>query len=165
MPPRKRRIPLGKGHRDDVINDAAGEETRLPLPALALICQHIGAKGQNALMGISSEWRDTVLAEARSISLKLPSKASAAGLQPTARLLNRACTFAVPGRLSLGLHMQNNKGSSRVLGDLLKLGSDLSGWASVRELTLKVGQGFNPGMSLYGDSKQVCSTTYPQCSR
>jgi hypothetical protein len=132
MPPRKRRKSGSKGdHSRHSIN-----LLDLPLPALALIYQHCST-GRKALLGVSAGCRDWVLREARSIVLRAPSTFQTATRKPLARLLNRACNTTACS-LTLILNFREVEHQSRLLADLLKHGSQQSGWASVTKLVLEV---------------------------
>jgi hypothetical protein len=106
----------------------------LPLPAAALIYQQLDAESRQTLVSVSRWARDTVLREARSIKLQVHSKSPR---KPLMRFLERACTAAEAGRLSLALDAHGFESKGNLLSGLLAPSSK-AGWASVRELSLKV---------------------------
>jgi hypothetical protein len=65
---------------------------------------------------------------------------STAPSKPLARFFNRVCSAAQAGKLSLKLaaHGFDRNSKSNVLSDLLAPANQQGGWASVKELTLKV---------------------------
>jgi hypothetical protein len=117
----------------------------LPSATEPLIYGSIGASDRNSLLQASRCGRDAVLREARSVKLQLQPGDAAAGasLRPLATLLARACEAAEAGQLSLSLdafqcdHV-NGSMNSNVLADLLAPAKQQGGWASVKELELKV---------------------------
>jgi hypothetical protein len=58
--------------------------------------------------------------------------------KPLVRLLNRVCSAAQAGRLSLTLEAHGFDRNSNLLPNLLAPGKQQGGWASVQELALKV---------------------------
>jgi hypothetical protein len=117
----------------------------LPSATEPLIYGSIDENDRSSLLQTSRWGRDAVLREARSVSLSLlPSDAAAgANLKPLARLLARACEAAEAGQLSLSLDAfqcdrVNGSMKSNVLADLLAPAKQQGGWASVKELELKV---------------------------
>jgi hypothetical protein len=65
---------------------------------------------------------------------------STAPRKPLTRLLNRVCSSAQAGRLSLTLraHGFDRNSESNVLSDLLAPAKQQGGWVSVKELYLQV---------------------------
>jgi hypothetical protein len=116
--------------------------TLLPSATESLICGSIGARDRKSLLQTSRWGRDAVLREARSVTLKLLPSDLEAGrkLRPLARLLARACEAAEAGQLSLSLNasMAPRSKHSDVLAHLLAPAKQQGGWASVKELALKV---------------------------
>jgi hypothetical protein len=109
----------------------------LPLPAAALIYKCLDTQSRTALAAVSRWARGIVMAEARSVQLRV---LSTAPRKPLQRLLHNLCTAAEAGRLSLTLHAQGFLDiiDKRVLSKLLAQ-SPQGGWPSVRELKLEVG--------------------------
>jgi hypothetical protein len=115
----------------------AGLLEALPDTAAAVIFQCLDARGLTSLVAVCRWARDLVLREARYVELQVHSKSPR---KPLIRLLNRVCLAALAGRLALSLEAHgfaiNSK--SNVLSDLLAPAKQQGGWASVKELALKV---------------------------
>jgi hypothetical protein len=116
----------------------AGLLDELPQTAAAVIYQCLDARSRTSLAAVCRWARDLVLREARSLELQVHSSAAR---KPLSRLLSRVCSAAQAGRLSLTLqaHGFTINSKSNVLSDLLAPAKQQGGWASVKELALKVG--------------------------
>jgi hypothetical protein len=116
--------------------DGVGLE-ELPQTAAAVIYECLDSRSRTSLASVSRWARDLVLREARSVELKLHSRAPR---KPLVRLLNRLCSAAQAGRLSLSLKARGFtiKSKSQALSDLLAPAKQQGGWASVKELAIKV---------------------------
>jgi hypothetical protein len=139
MPPRKRRKPTRSKPEE---NNAQGPILLedLPLVALALIYQHLDNETRKSVLRVSRWGRNLVLREVKAISLELQSRDKATASKPLVRLLGRAISTATPG-LSLevdaaGTWQQPFNGQ---LPAIVRQAAELPGWASIRELRLKVG--------------------------
>jgi hypothetical protein len=144
-------MPRHKRRKRSTVKDSEQDEKGnvlelLPLPALALIYQQLDSKTRLALLQTSRWGRDIVLAEAKSVRLKLSdTDASPAARKPLLRLLARVCSGAqgAAGRLSLAvdaLHVHEKR--SKLLYDMLHpASSQQSGWTSVGQLKLQVRTG------------------------
>jgi hypothetical protein len=134
-PPRTRQTSSIAQHSSQV--DGVGFLEELPQTAAAVIYECLDARSRTSLASVSRWARDLVFREARSVELQLHSTAPR---KPLVSFLNRVCCAAQAGRLSLSMKAHgfaiNRK--SNVLSDLLAPAKQQGGWASVKELAIKV---------------------------
>jgi hypothetical protein len=118
------------------VDGAVGLE-ELPQTAAAVIYQCLDARSRTSLAAVCRWARDLVLREVRSVKLQVHSTGPR---KPLIRFINRVCSSSEAGRLSLSLeaHGFANVSRSNVLPDLLAPAKQQGGWASVKELALKV---------------------------
>jgi hypothetical protein len=142
MTPRKsKRISVEQSSQAETV----GLLEELPFTAAAVVFQCLDARSRTSLAAVCRWARDFVLREARSLELQVHCTAAR---RPLVRLLNRVCSSAQAGRLSLKLKARGftSCSKSKALSDLLAPAKQHGGWASVRELELKVG---GPLVDLY----------------
>jgi hypothetical protein len=109
----------------------------LPDPVVAHIVQCCKQETGHPMLGLSRRCRDAVLKSFSTTLVSLgawyPGRKNNQSLEPSARLLHRTCTLAVPGTtLELKLHPRD-----RELPKLLQLGIESGGWGNIYKL--KVG--------------------------
>jgi hypothetical protein len=119
------------------VDGAVGLE-ELPQTAAAVIYQCLDARSRTSLAAVCRWARDLVLREVRSVELQVYSTGP---LKPLVRFIKRVCSAAQQCRLSVSLEAHGFPYvwiRSRVLSDLFAPAQQQGGWASVKELALKV---------------------------
>jgi hypothetical protein len=117
--------------------DTAVSLEDLPHTAAAVIYQCLDAQSRTSLASVSRWARELVLREVRSVKLQVHSTGPR---KPVVSFLNRLCSQAPAGRLSLKLDADSISmhSKSNGLSDLLALAKQQGGWASVKKLALEV---------------------------